>query len=139
MFLFASNSLIAQDSDFHPVKHDPIKDSLWVLEKQARIEYQEMRTHPKLLTLDQIEEYTLSGKLSFYNEIVYNFDAKQIEFNSLFAKTIIENRAVHYFYFSPIMAIIWADTTLNEHDFLEHLNSLSMTPILQNNISKSIK
>ncbi len=139
VIVFITNSISAQTTEFHSVKSQNVKDSLQILNNLAKIEYQEMRTHPKLLSLKQIEEYSRTDKLSAYKKVVFNFDSKSIEFNSLFVKTIVENDSIHHFHFSPTMAILWTDNKLNTQKLLEHLNKISMTPIYQNNIPNSIK
>ncbi|HUH75688.1 MAG TPA: hypothetical protein VLZ75_14935 [Chitinophagales bacterium] len=139
VIVFTSHNISAQIAEIHSVKLKTIKDSLEVLDNLAKIEYQEMRTHPKLLSLKQIEEYSKTDKLASYKKIVFNFDSKAIEFNSLFVKTIVENPSIYHFYFSPTIAILWTDYNLNTEKLLEHLNEISMTPIYQNNISNSIK
>jgi hypothetical protein len=139
IIVFSSHNISAQTADIHSVKSKTAKDSLEVLNDLAKIEYQEMRTHPKLLSLKQIEEYSRTDMLSAYKQVVFNFDSKAIEFNSLFVKTIVENDSIYHFYFSPTMAILWVDNNLNIQKLLKHLNEISMTPIYQNNISNSIK
>jgi hypothetical protein len=139
VIVFSGHSILAQTAEIHSVKSKTVKDSLEVLDNLAKIEYQEMRTHPKLLSLKQIEEYSKTDKLASNKKIVFSFDSKAIEFNSLFVKTIVENPSIYHFYFSPTMAILWTDNELNTQKLLEHLNEISMTPIYQNNISNSIK
>ncbi len=136
---FTNHEIFAQATEIHSVKSKAVKDSLEVLNELAKIEYQEMRTHPKLLSLNQIEEYSRTDKLSAYKKVVFNFDSKSIEFNSLFVKTIVENVSIRHFYFTPTMAILWLDSSLNEQKLLDHLNEISMTPIYHNNISSSFK
>jgi len=139
VIVFSSHNIWAQSAEIHSVKSKTVKDSLEVLDNLAKLEYQHMRTHPKLLSLKQIEEYSRTEKLTDYKKVVFNFDSKAIEFNSLFVKTIVENESIYHFYFSPTMAILWTDNNLNTEKLLEHLNEISMTPIYQNNISNSIK
>ncbi len=92
----------------------------------AKVTYQKMIDHPKLLKFSEKYDSTVTLGLK---KIELSFDAKEIRFNSLFVKMIVENENVKYVHFSLNRAYIYVNPNYIESDLLNQLNIISLTKI----------
>ncbi|MCO5247554.1 MAG: hypothetical protein M9887_01185 [Chitinophagales bacterium] len=122
----------AQDVDIStPDKTKLEIQQLFAQDSIAKQEYLYMKSHPKVLNSKQIEDMTDNNQLENYQSFIIIYDAKRIEFNSLFVKTLIENDQIAYMDLSPTKAIIWAEQSLDKDALIFNLNKISMTPVTE--------
>lgn len=119
-------------ASFPAVFQDKSKEELIQLSDrnaQAKLAYEHLYTHPKLLAKDA----DLTRWTSNREEILLlrlSFDAQKIEFNSLFVQQFVEHSAILYFRFSLKEAIVIADKKrLDVQGFIDQLNAVSLTPV----------
>lgn len=105
------------------------KNELFRLNELAKQEYMHMQTHPKLVKTSDFSDSLKLQELSIFQYFIIEYDARKIEYNSLFVKKIVENDLVKFVHFSPTKALIWADKTLDKSNFIKDLNDVSMTII----------
>ena len=104
-------------------------DSLRILNDVAKVTYQKMKSHSKLITEDIKSNSQIIAQLDKYKKIKLEYRSKNIEFNSLFIKLIIENKNIHYVYFTPEIGYLYTNIDFDVPELEKQLNYISMSPI----------